>query len=212
VVGVFLGALRADTDVLHRERVMAPSDDAVGAALDAVGESPAVEARAHAIRKAQIVPFHLAFQAMWEAAWEGAAAAMLAAAVRTGTADARIRVRAMGRIRDKLDASHDRCRRAAWQGILAVCANHGHPDRAAHLPTMQSLAARSDDEILRVWTTAWNFANAAAVAVARAAAHLVALPDEPNPWLPLVELLQMGAWPIDEVDRGFVVFFNAPTN
>jgi hypothetical protein len=76
---------------------------------------------------------------------------------------------------------------------------------------MESLAARSDEELVPVWTTAWNFADAAAMAVARAAPHLVALP-EPNPWLPLVELFRMGAWPIDEVDRAVMVFFNTPTS
>jgi hypothetical protein len=210
IVTTWADAMRADNDALHRERIPAHSDDAMGAALDAVRESPTFEARAHAICKAQIVPFHLAYQAMWEAAWEAAAAAMLASAIRTGTADARIRVRAMGRIRDKLDASRDRCRRAAWQAILAVRAHEEDPDQPANQPTMKSLAARSDEELVPVWTTAWNFADAAATTVARAAKHLVALPDEPNPWLPLVELFRMGAWPIDEVDRAFVVFFRAP--
>jgi hypothetical protein len=122
----------------------------------------------------------------------------------------------MDRIRDELDASRDRCRRAAWQAILAVRAHdRAHdddPDRPANLPTMKSLAARSVEELVPVWTAAWNFADAAASTVARAAKHLVALPGEPNPWLPMVELFRMGAWPIDEVDRAFVVFFRAPAS
>jgi hypothetical protein len=96
--------------------------------------------------------------------------------------------------------------------MLAIRASEKKSDRPANLPTMESLAARSDEELVTVWTTAWNFADAAATAVSRAARHMVALPDEPNPWLPMVELFRMGAWPIDEVDRAFVVFFRAPTS
>ena len=184
----------------------------MGAALDAVRVSPVSEARAHALWKAQRLPFHLAFQAMWEAAWEAGAAALLATAARTGTADTRTRVKAIDRIRAKLDASRDRCRRAAWKAILETREGDPGSDQPANGPTMKSLSAQSGAELVPVWTAAWNFAGAAASAVARAARHMVALPDEPNPWLPLVELYRMGAWPIDEVAGAYVLFSRAPTS
>jgi hypothetical protein len=212
IVTTWDDAMVADNDALVRKGRPPPSDPAMGAALDALQESPLFEPWGHAIRKALVVPYHLAFQAMWEAAWDAGAAALLTTAARTGTTDTRTRVKAINRIRGKLDASRDRCRRAAWQAVLAQHEAAAHPERAANRATLESLAARSDDELVAVWTTAWNFATAAATAVGRAARHMVALPDAPNPWLPLVELYRMGAWPIDEVAGAYVLFCRAPTS
>jgi len=204
-------ALRADNDVLHRASVTAPRDDAIGAAMAAVLESPAADEHGNAVCKAQIVPLHLAYRVFWDAAWEVASAELLAQAARTGAADPQTRVKAAGRIGADLAAARDRCRNAAWQAILALRTYEGDQKKPVQ-PTVQSLAAKSDDTLMPVWLTAWNFADAVASAVARAAKHMVAIPDEPNPWLPLVELFRMGAWPIDEVDGAFVVHFRVPVS
>jgi hypothetical protein len=210
IVTTWNEAMNADNDALHRGPSPSPYVEATDAAEDAAQESPFAEARGNAIRKAEIVPHYLAYRAMWEAAWEVASAALIATAARTGTADARIRVRAIDRIRDKLVASRDRCRRCAWEAILAVRAHEEEPSPSPNAPTLESMGKRSDPELMHAWLPAWNFANMAVGTVGRAGRYMVSLPDAPNPSAPLVELLRMGAWPIDEVDGAFVVFFRAP--
>lgn len=212
IVTTWADAMSADNDVLGRAQEPSPFAAAQRAAVNAAEASPAAEARGHAVRKAQIAPNQIAYPTIWEAAWGVASAALLTSAAKTGTTDVRTRVKTVERIRAKLVASRDRCRRSAWETYQALRANEDTPEPAPDLPSLESLAARSDQELMPAWLPAWNFADAATGSVSRAAAHLVALPDEPNPWLPLVELLRMGAWPIDEVDGGFVVYFPAVMN
>lgn len=185
---------------------------ALDAVRDAVHASPAADVHALALRKAMRVPFHVAYPTIWEAGWRVAGASLLATAAKTSTGDARVHARTLDRIRRTLADATDRCRRKAWKAVLEIRADEDVPGSRSIKPTLDALALESGGELAPVWLGAWNFANAAMGTVTWAAAHLTVLPDEPNPWLPALQLYRMGGYPIDEVDGHLVVFFPPPPN
>ena len=95
------------------------------------------------------------------------------------------------------DAARAAARDAAWNAARAAAWNAARDAAWA--------AARA-----AAWNAAWNAAWAAARAATRDAAHLVGLPDAPNPWRPLIEMWALGVWPIGMVDGEFLVAVPRP--
>lgn len=167
--------------------------EAYRALVGAIDESPIAVERPNAANLALSAPEKLADTDAWHAAWHAASAELLGTLATTDDVE---------RVGQRIDAGRDTClgvtrfsRPVVEHGVL----------RYTNAPELANLMEEFGTEIGPLATAAWAFASAASHVASRAAEHILVLPTHPNPWLPLVELFRVGAWPIGEVDGRFVV-------
>lgn len=203
----FAAALEADVDVDLRGDA-GQSAAHLGAREDSAG---AGGERHFANRFAGRAAGHAAHVSAWNAGWAAASAAHLAATLRVSNpADAHGASRLADKLRSLLSAARDRCRQEAWKAMedLVDAAEETGVDPAGargELPRIQALVGSVRPEIFPVWHGAWNFTNAALHAASWRARYLVAAPDRPDPFGPLVELYRLGLWPVGPARGSFVV-------
>jgi hypothetical protein len=183
-------------------------DPAAGeeAALAAIGRQiRRVRGREVAQQVASRGPYGLAYAAIWGACWQRAAAAYVDDWVPGGAKDPEL---ADGELYRALAAARARCSGVAGtmaQLFLEAPATGKEHDRLMRY-IRDALQRRSGSAFEGVWREAWNAALDPVVVLRDLLYHLVLLPEEPNPWLPLFELYRLGLWPVGVLRGEYLIY------
>jgi hypothetical protein len=187
-------ASHAVVEEAERERSPAVGSRALAlaAAHHAVEIGAGDLSRLNAAGRARDAPAWRACQPAWRAAFRVASIAFLA----------KLR-RKVEMARCDLRAASDLCLGGA--AVFLPTVEHAR-EPCLRMPRFGGVEEAFKTDVRPVLAQAWSFTVGAMGAVSLAAECLVELPDQPNPWLPVVSLLGLGVWPIGEVDGRFVVY------
>jgi hypothetical protein len=150
-------------------------------------------------------PYGLAYAAIWCACWQRAAAAYVGDWVPGGAKDPEL---TDGELHGALAAARERCGPVA--GALAQLFLEAPATGKEHDRLMQyirgALQRGSGSAFQGVWKEAWNAALEPVLVLRDLLYHLVLLPEEPNPWLPLFDLYRLGFWPVGVLRDEYLVY------
>jgi hypothetical protein len=184
----------------------------------AAGEAAAlaaIERRTRRVRGREVAqqavgrgPYRLAYAAIWGACWRRAAAAYVEE-VPGGAADPEF---ADGERYGALAVARERCsvvaRDLAQLFVDAPVTGKEHDRLMRYI--LDALQRGSGSAFQGVWKESWNAALEPVLVLRDLLYHVVLLPEEPNPWLPLFELYRLGLWPVGVLRGEYLVYAPAP--
>jgi hypothetical protein len=206
----------------RRARLVSRWEDFAGAgpspgpAAGEVAALRAIERQARRVRGREVAqsevgkgPYRLAYAAIWSACWRRAAAAYVEDWVPGGADDPELDD---GQPHGALAAARERCSEVAREVtpiFLDAPATGKEHDRLMQY-ILGALQRRSGPAFQGVWREAWSAALEPVLVLRDLLRHLVLLPEEPNPWLPLFDLYRRGFWPVGALGGEYLVYAPAP--